>query len=132
MFFCHTYPRESIEGGRAMSELTSARSTYDDEGYVIVRNVLDGELIAEADVHVDWLLVRNPELRPEELGHRLARNDPFWLRLVSDGRLLDIVEAFIGPHIALFATHYLCKPPRMGRPVLWHQDGAFWPLEPME
>ncbi|MBA2296283.1 MAG: phytanoyl-CoA dioxygenase family protein, partial [Actinobacteria bacterium] len=30
------------------------------------------------------------------------------------------------------ATHYLCKPPRTGRPVLWHQDGAFWPLEPME
>jgi len=94
--------------------------------------VLDRALIAEADEHVDWLLRQNPELRPEQLGHRLARDDPFWLRLVSDERLLDVVEQFIGPNIALFATHYICKPPRTGQPVRWHQDGAFWPLEPMD
>ncbi len=111
---------------------SEARRHYEDEGYVIVRNVLDPGLIAEADAHVDWLLARNPELRPEDLGHRLARDDPFWLRLVADDRLLDIAQIFIGPDIALFATHYLCKPPRTGRPVLWHQDGAFWPLDPME
>ena len=105
---------------------------YEDEGYVVFRDVLDPGLVAEADAHVDWLLARNPQLGPEHLGHRLARDDPFWLRLVADDRLLDIAELFVGHDIALFATHYLCKPPRTGRPVLWHQDGAFWPLEPME
>jgi len=105
---------------------------YEEEGYVIFRDVLDADLIAEADAHVDWLIARNPDLRPENLGHRLARNDAFWIRLVADDRLLDIAELFVGPDIALFATHYLCKPPRTGKPVLWHQDGAFWPLEPME
>ena len=109
-----------------------AERQCEDEGYVIFRDVLDPGLIAEADAHVDWLLERHPELRPEDLGHRLAREDPFWLRLVTDDRLLDIAELLIGPNIALFATHYLCKPPRTGRPVLWHQDGAFWPLDPME
>ena len=108
-----------------------ARRQYGDEGYVIFRNVLDRELIAEAYEHVDWLLAKHPELRPEQLGHRLAREDPFWLRLVSDDRLLDIAEQFIGPDIALFATHYICKPPKTGQAVRWHQDGAFWPLEPM-
>lgn len=115
-----------------MTATTSARSRYETEGYVIFRDVLDDALIAEADAHVEWLLARNPELRPEDLGHRLARDDPFWLRLVADDRLLDIAQAFVGPDIALFATHYICKPPRTGRPVLWHQDGAFWPLDPME
>lgn len=110
---------------------TDARHQYAHEGYMIFRDVLDRELIAAAYEHVDWLLDRHPELGPEQLGHRLAREDPFWLRLVSDDRLLDIAEQFIGPDIALFATHYLCKPPRTGRPVRWHQDGAFWPLEPM-
>jgi phytanoyl-CoA hydroxylase len=109
-----------------------ARELYETEGYVIFRDVLDRALIAEADRHVDWLLELNPDLRPEELGHWLARDDPFWLRLVADDRLLDIAEIFLGPNIALFATHYLCKPPRTGRPVLWHQDGVFWPLDPME
>lgn len=112
--------------------VTEARARYQREGYVIFRDVLDPGLVAEADRHVDWLLERHPELGPEELGHILARTDPFWFRLVSDPRLLDIAEAFIGPDIALFATHYICKPPRTGKPVLWHQDGAFWPLDPME
>jgi phytanoyl-CoA hydroxylase len=102
------------------------------DGYAIFRNVLDAELIHEASNHVDWLQRRNPGLRPEKLDHQLLGKDPFWLRLVSDARLLNVAEQFIGPHIALFASHYFCKPPGDGQPVLWHQDGSYWPLEPME
>jgi len=110
----------------------TARERYNREGYVVFRNVLDPELVAEADAHVDWLRAKHPDLRPENLGHWLVKEDPFWLRLVSDDRLLDIAEQFIGPDIALFASHYICKPPKDGMPVLWHQDGSYWPLEPME
>ncbi|HET6741889.1 MAG TPA: phytanoyl-CoA dioxygenase family protein [Kribbella sp.] len=104
---------------------------YADDGYVVVPGVLDPGTVGAANAHVDWLLARHPELTPEQLGHRLARDDPFWIRLVSDHRLLDLAQLFVGPDIALFATHYLCKPPRAGKGVEWHQDGAFWPLEPM-
>lgn len=107
-------------------------SQYEREGYVVVRNVLDEELIAEVDRHVEWLLRRHPDLGSEELGTKLVNGDPFWVRLVSDGRLLDVAEQFIGPNIALFASHYISKPPFDGRPVLWHQDGSYWPLEPMQ
>lgn len=109
-----------------------ARRRYAEDGYVIFRGVLDADLVAEANDHVDWLLERNPGLRPEDLGHELARSDPFWIRLVSDARLVDIGELFLGPNIGLFATHYICKPPNTGRGVPWHQDGAFWPLDPVE
>jgi ectoine hydroxylase-related dioxygenase (phytanoyl-CoA dioxygenase family) len=102
------------------------------EGYAVFRDVLDAPLIEEASGHVDWLISRNPGLRPELLDHELLGNDPFWLRLVSDSRLLDIAEKFIGPDIALFASHYICKPPYDGKAVLWHQDGSYWPLAPME
>ena len=70
-------------------------------------------------------------VRPEALGHTLMTNDPFWVRLVADDALLDIAEQFVGPDIALFASAYICKPPRDGQPVLWHQDGSYWPLDPM-
>ena len=99
---------------------------------MVFRNVLDAALIADASRHVDWLLERHPELRADELGHELARDDPFWYRLVSDPRLVDIAEIFIGPDVALFATHYICKEPGVGRAVPWHQDGGYWPLEPMD
>ncbi len=113
-------------------EPLNLRSQYERDGYVIVRNVVDAELVREVREHVDWLRAKNPNLRAEQLGHTLMTDDPFWVRLISDDRLLDVVEQFIGPNIALFASHYIAKPPFDGQPVLWHQDGSFWPLEPME
>jgi ectoine hydroxylase-related dioxygenase (phytanoyl-CoA dioxygenase family) len=112
--------------------LTDLRNTYDEQGYVIARNAIDAELAAETEAHVYWLLKKHPDTRPEQLHHELLVNDPFMHRLVGDDRLLDIVEQFIGPHIALFAAHYIAKRPYDGQAVLWHQDGTYWPLEPME
>lgn len=113
-------------------DLAEAKQQYDREGYAIFRNVLDAGLIQEASRHIDWLLEKNPGLRPEQLHNNLMQNDPFWVRLVGDDRLLDIAEQFIGPNIALFASHYISKRPFDGQAVLWHQDGSYWPLEPME
>lgn len=115
----------------AQNAVGRSLTDFERDGYAIFRKVLDPQLVSEASLHVEWLMQRNPDLRPENLGTRLLGKDPFWLRLVSDNRLLDIAELFIGPDIALFASHYLCKPPLDGRPVLWHQDGSYWPLEPM-
>jgi ectoine hydroxylase-related dioxygenase (phytanoyl-CoA dioxygenase family) len=109
----------------------AALRTYEADGYLIFRGVIDAALIAEASDHVAWLQQRHPELRGEQLSHELVAADPFWVRLVSDDRLLDIAGIFLGPDIALFASHYISKPPFSGQPVLWHQDGAYWPLEPM-
>jgi phytanoyl-CoA hydroxylase len=106
--------------------------SYERDGYAVFRHVLDAELIREASDHVEWLQKKNPELRPEKLDWFLVLNDPFWVRLIADDRLLDIAEKFIGPNIALFASHYFAKPPHDGLPVLWHQDGSYWPLDPCE
>jgi phytanoyl-CoA hydroxylase len=116
----------------AQESLSTLRQKYDVDGYCVARNVLDSGLVDEARQHVQWLAERHPDVRPELLGHTLMTNDPFWVRLISDDRLLDIAEQFIGPNIALFASHYIAKPPFDGQPVLWHQDGSYWPLDPME
>ena len=104
---------------------------YDRDGYVILHDVLDADVVARASQHVEWLQRRYPDRRGEELSHELVAKDPFWVRLVGDDRLLDVAEMFVGPDIALFASHYISKPPFSGRAVLWHQDGAYWPLDPM-
>ena len=109
-----------------------ARAEYERNGYVIFRGVLDDDLCGEARQHVEWLRQRHPDTRPENLDTGLVKDDPFWVRLVSDDRLLNIAQQFIGPDIALFASHYVAKPPLDGQPVLWHQDGSYWPLDPME
>ena len=116
----------------APMEQKQLRKQYQEDGYLIFKKVLDVNLLQETSNHVDWLMEKNPDLRPENLGHFLMSDDPFWVRLVGDGRLLDIAEIFVGENIALFASHYISKPSSDGRPVLWHQDGSYWPLEPME
>ena len=123
----------SVTVAQANSQSASSPlESFRRDGYAIFRDVVDTGLVSEASAHVEWLQARHPEVRPENLDHQLLGKDPFWLRLVSDSRLLDIAELFIGRNIALFASHYICKPPRDGQPVLWHQDGSYWPLEPME
>lgn len=112
-------------GGEAL------RATYEEQGYVIVRDVVDADLVARAGRHVEWLMEQHPERRGEDLGHDLVADDPFWVDLVSDPRLLDLAAVFLGPDLALFASHYIAKPPGSGRPVLWHQDAGYWPLDPM-
>jgi ectoine hydroxylase-related dioxygenase (phytanoyl-CoA dioxygenase family) len=113
-------------------QLRTVRDQFERDGYVTVQNVIDQNLVEEGRRHIDWLLERNPGTRPEQLHHSLMTDDPFWVRLVSDDRLLDIAEQFVGPNIALFASHYIAKRPFDGQAVLWHQDGSYWPLEPME
>ncbi len=106
--------------------------SYARDGFAIVRSVLDPHLVAEANRHVDWLMERHPELPPERLGYWLTPTDPFWMRLVSDPRLVDIAAAVVGPDVALFAADYIAKPPGTGQKVAWHQDAGYWPLEPMQ
>ncbi len=119
-------------GTKPRPDVSGLKGQYDRDGYVIVRQAIDRELAGEARAHVEWLIKHNPGVRPEQFHADMAREDPFWIRLVSDERLVNIAGQFVGPDIALFATHYICKPPRDGQAVLWHQDGSYWPLEPMK
>ena len=101
-------------------------AAYERDGYVVFRNVLDFDLIAEMNGHIDWCAARLPDMRPEHL----VIYDAFLARVVSDPRLLAIAERFIGPDFGLFSAHYLVKMPITGLPVLWHQDVDYWPIEP--
>jgi hypothetical protein len=109
----------------------AALRRYERDGYAVFRSVLDAELVGEASDHVAWLLDRHPDVPAEQLGHTFMPDDPFWFRLVSDERLVDLAAVFVGPNVALYASHYISKPPFSGQPVLWHQDGAYWPLDPI-
>jgi ectoine hydroxylase-related dioxygenase (phytanoyl-CoA dioxygenase family) len=106
---------------------------YNEDGYTILRGVLDPDTMAEMADHFDFLTRRYPDIPTEHLHHPVMRNDPFWVRCVSDPRLLDVADGFLGSPegLALFSSHYFCKMPGKGMPVLWHQDGSYWPIRPM-
>ena len=59
----------------------------------------------------------------------------FIWELASHSKILDCVEALIGPHFLLLATHCFCKygeGEAAAKFVAWHQDVTYWGLEPPE
>ena len=86
----------------------------------------------EVENHVHWLSEKYSDIRPEAFHHHLLIHDPFIHHLLKQREILDIVEQIIGSDIALFGAHYIAKKPFNGKPVGWHQDGSYWPLEPMD
>lgn len=56
--------------------------------------------------------------------------EPFLRDLALNSRILDAMEALLGPDILLLATHVFCKYGREDKFVAWHQDVTYWGLEP--
>jgi hypothetical protein len=46
--------------------------------------------------------------------------------LATQAAVLDMIEKQIGPNIVLWSSHLICKPPRSGMHVPWHQDTPYW------
>ncbi|MEP0767443.1 MAG: phytanoyl-CoA dioxygenase family protein [Fimbriimonadia bacterium] len=105
---------------------------YRRQGYIRFGRILTDDELAAAREHVDWLMANLKEDEWPERMNGIHNEDEKMYALCTNPRLLDAVEKFIGPNIVLFSSHLLCKPEREGHAVPWHQDGIFWPLEPMD
>ena len=111
--------------------MKNLKQYYNDNGFVIIRNLFDSKFSKEIENHVKWLQHKYPNIRPEAFHHHLLVHDPFIHHVIGQEKMLDVVSEIIGPNIALFGAHYIAKKPIDGRPVGWHQDGSYWPLQPM-
>ncbi len=52
--------------------------------------------------------------------------DPELLEFLLADEVLDLVEPILGPDIALWSSHFICKDPLVGRATPWHEDSAYW------
>ena len=124
----HEDPRQ---GGRHRDSTVwpGAWGDYALDGYTVLPQVLDEETMRHCRDHVEYLTHKFPSIPTEHLHHVIYRDDPFWIRLVSDQRLLECAAAhapdFLGDGpITLFSSNYFCKMPHSEASVLWHQDGS--------
>lgn len=60
-----------------------------------------------------------------------AERDEVFMSHAANPRILDIVELLIGPDIKLFGSQCFMKPPG-GIPKPYHQDSAYFTIEPRE
>jgi phytanoyl-CoA hydroxylase len=60
----------------------------------------------------------------------LVANDDVFLSLAKDPRLLEPISALLGPDLKLFRDALMMKPARHGSAKPYHQDSAYWAIDP--
>jgi len=108
---------------------------YQEEGYLIYPDpVLPQQKFDRLKAHFDKKLEALPQGRRPEAMDVPHFADPALFEWLLADEILDLVEPILGPDIALFSSHFICKPKGDGRKVPWHEDSAYWRkvLEPME
>ncbi|HTE19376.1 MAG TPA: phytanoyl-CoA dioxygenase family protein, partial [Armatimonadota bacterium] len=60
----------------------------------------------------------------------LVENDSVFRSLASDPRLMGPITALLGPDIKLFRDALMMKPARHGSAKPYHQDSAYWAIDP--
>ena len=113
--------------------------TYHEEGLVVPDYRLPEEVLARLRAAVDKLIEDHPNIRPESLS---GPHNPWgqsaqlmgsvdFLEFCQFPDILDMVEQLIGPDIILWGSMLFAKPAGDGKAVPWHQDGKYWPIEPL-
>lgn len=122
-------------------------SAYESRGFVIVENLLTRDELQSLRDRTSAIVagriafpVENIELEPNGIQkngaravrklNRCAESDAVYLDHARNAKILAIVEALIGKDIKLFGSQAFLKPPG-GIEKPYHQDSAYFPIEPM-
>lgn len=132
------------------------KAFFEDQGYLVVEGVLSADELAncEAEIQrlhhvvVEWEKKDDPRLRnfqrepyakDKQQGNGLpvlrkieqTREYSGVLRkLAAHPNLVPVIQALIGQDLLLFRSTLMLKPAFHGSAHAWHQDSAYWPMEP--
>jgi hypothetical protein len=100
---------------------------YRREGYLIYPDaIFPTEKFDALKNHFEEKLARLPVgFRPEAMDVPHLTDTKLFEWLFAD-EVLDLVEPIVGPDIALFSSHFICKPRGNGKRVPWHEDSFYW------
>lgn len=102
-------------------------AAYKREGFLVYPDPVfpDQKFAALANHFEKALAALPPDVRPESMDVPHFTDTRLFEWLLND-EVLNLVEPLIGPDIALFASHFICKPKGDGRRVPWHEDSFYW------
>lgn len=95
------------------------------DGFVAPLRIIDDAQAAGHRRHLEEAEAVFGPLNYQSKVHTILRSP---LELATHPRVLDIVEALIGPNILLWTSTYIIKEPHTPTHVSWHQDLTYWGL----
>lgn len=113
---------------------------YHEKGWIVPDWEIPQDLIAKMRTEYTELLDRNPDVASDiilaphqETGGSMGiRGSKRWLEFATQPELMAIARQLIGDDIILWGTTLFGKPPRNGKETPWHQDGEYYPIQPLE
>ena len=116
---------------------TEDRQFYEENGYLFPLRVFTDAETAQFRRQFDEYTAQHQgrlsEMIPRErravygLTHLML---PWAYQIASHPKVLDAVEAAIGPNILVWGSDWFVKFPGDAAFISWHQDGAYWGLTP--
>lgn len=103
--------------------------TYHEKGYVVPDYRLPESTLSRIRADHDRLLAKHPEFRDN--CSVLLHYDLSFLNYARDPAILDMVAQLIGPDICLWNMSFFAKPALNGKKTPYHQDGEYWPIQPL-
>jgi ectoine hydroxylase-related dioxygenase (phytanoyl-CoA dioxygenase family) len=109
-----------------MDNSITTQEAYQRDGYLFLGRVVSRAELELARVNLDRMIANlYPGFKPDEI-YSAHQQEKWLLKIAACKPLLDNIESQIGPNIVLWSTHLICKPPRTGRAIPWHQDRPYW------
>jgi hypothetical protein len=138
------YPNSALYYAFAMPLSNHEIETYQRDGLVIPSDYrVPAKTLARINELYEKLIVDNqdnPEFSADFiLGPHLdasgaygVKGDTDWLEFTRIPEILDMIEQLIGGDYILWGVTIFGKPARTGKATPWHQDGDYYPIEPLE
>ncbi len=104
---------------------------FNREGYLKPFRIFTSEEMAGIRSYFDNLLAKYLAEGKDSYSISSAhlRHGRVW-DLLTNPKIVAIVEDLIGPSVIGWGSHFFCKMPGDGKTVAWHQDSSYWPLTP--
>lgn len=128
-----------------MNDGAQAARRFADDGFVIVRRLLNPELLREVEAEiVRYVAEVAPTIPPERVIFEPGRGklinhlsaidqfDEYWRKLQRHEEILDVVRVCIGTEVEPTNAKIFNKAPGKGTPTPPHQDNAFFCYEPAD
>jgi ectoine hydroxylase-related dioxygenase (phytanoyl-CoA dioxygenase family) len=121
------------------------REVFERDGYVTVRGLFPRQDVLELRAHAEALIAAGPDAPTARFvqtafnaegavklvkASGLAEHDARFNELATRPALVDVVETLIGSGARRFRDVLVVKPGRTGGALSYHQDSAYWDVEP--
>lgn len=122
---------------RQRTHLTDAEvAQFRTDGFLIAPFRFDEQDVAALRTDLWRIMEMHPDLRNRPMTtahfrHRGAKGEFSLMPFCERPEILDMIESIDGPDLILWTTTVFDRPATDGVATPWHQDGDFWPIEPL-